>query len=194
MSETPSTAPSTHQQYGEELSLSHSMKAADSIRRHFNLFTTESSGTSSIFAPNIPPGIIQGVGACLVVGTAILPVRRLVLGHPSIASNESFRNFVDLIVSVGHALVATQAGLIAGSIYGGKTYLDEFIKQKSVRIDPSSSRFSLVENICQDLNRNIIPPGTKRPMGLDPNSYDPRVQTMLSMIRVLEICQESEKQ
>jgi hypothetical protein len=188
-----SPRPSDSMQQQEELSLVHAMNAADSVRRHFHA-ARETPGTngstSNVFAPSIPPGIPQGLAGFLVVGAALLPIRRLVLTHPSVNSHQAFRNFVDLVASVGHALVATQAALIAGSIYGGKTYLDEFAKQKSALRDQTSSSSILLDSICQDLNNNVVPRGTIRwPTGMDPKSIDPRVQTLLSMVRVMETCQ-----
>ena len=194
MSDSPSSSHSSAStQPHEELSLSHAMKAADSVRRHFNQAKQYSSDeTSAIFAPTIPPGIAQGVGACLVVGAALLPVRRLVLAHPSVNSHQAFRNFIDLVASVGHALLATQAALITGSIYGGKTYLDEFAKQKSFLTDSSSASCMLCKTICKEIRSSIVPPETRWPARLDTASFDPRVQTMLSMVRVIEMCQERE--
>ena len=212
MSDSPlpsrSSAVASMQPQEEELSLSHAMKAADSIRRHFhqaqeqqqtrrNDSTSSSSSSMPMFAPIIPPGIAQGIGACLVVGVALLPVRRLVLTHPSVHSHPPFRNFMDLVVSVGHTLVAAQAALMTGSIYGGKAYLDEFAKQKSSELtDLSSSApassFMLSNSICKELTSTVVPPGTRQPAGLDKESFDPRVQTMLSMVRVIELCQEIE--
>jgi hypothetical protein len=184
-----SSSPSLSSQQHEELSLSQAMKAADSIRRNFKEAVEQSSGPSEVFAPSVPPGISHALGGFLVMGAVLLPVRRLVLAHPSVNSHQAFRNFVDLVASVGHALVATQTALIAGSIYGGKRYLDEFAKENSNLTDQPSSSLLLVDVICQDLKSNVVPPGTIPPVGLDPESFDPRVQTMLSMIRVIEICQ-----
>ncbi len=159
----------------EELSLSHAMKAADSIRRHYG------SDDTQRFSPTIPPGVFQGLGAFAVVGVACLPIRRLILGSPSVNTHTAFRNFVDLFVSVGHALLATQAGLIAGSLFGGKTYLDEFVK--------TSVESPVVEAVCTDLRTNVLPSQLFRPRNLDPNSWDPRMQTISCMIQVIEKCQ-----
>lgn len=175
----------------DELSLAHAMKAADSIRRHFQESNKENVGSNpGFFSPSVPPGIIQGLAGFLVVGGALLPVRRLVLSHPSVTTHPAFRNFVDLLYSVGHALVATQAALIAGSIYGGKAYLDAFAECSGLRQQSSSA---VVDLVCQDLRNNVVGK-VRRPTGLESKSYDPRVQTMLSMMRVIEKCQASESQ
>lgn len=166
----------------EKLSLTHAMKSADSIRRHYGQSGSDSE--TPFFAPSIPPGLMQGIGACALAGVALLPIRRLVLGHPSINTHVAFRNFVDLIVSVGHALAATQVGLMAGSVYGGKIYLDEFAKASA------STESPVADAVCQDLRTNVLPSKLVMPAGLDGDSIDPRIQTMLSLRRVLERCQQ----
>lgn len=179
------TPPSLPQQAPEVLSLSHAMKVADSIRRH--LADTSGPGyRHDSFSPAIPPGIVEGLGALTLVGVALLPVRRLVLTSSSVNTHPSFRNFVDLFGSVAHALIATQAGLMAGSLYGGKRYLDEFAK-----VSPESQ---VVEVICNDLRTDVMATQLFRPRGLDPQSWDPRAQTLLSAIRVMETCQRRQYQ
>jgi hypothetical protein len=173
--------------------MSHAMKAADSIRRHF-AEANETGGSTpretELFTHVLPPGIVPCIGAVVFAGVALLPVRRLVLGHPSINTHQAFRNFVDLVVSVGHALVATQAGLMAGSLYGGKTYLDGFVKGSVSAESPSP--FS--DAACKDIRSNILPPSQLlRSEALDSGSFDPRIQTMISLQRVIEKCQMQEE-
>lgn len=172
----------------EELSLSHAMKAADSIRRQFAQASENSDSTTmkekEALTHTVPPGLLQGVGAFALAGVALLPVRRLVLGHPSINTHQAFRNFVDLTVSVGHALAAAQVGLIGGSLYGGKTYLDEFSKASA-----SIESTPFMDAVCEDLQSNVLPASFRRPDALDTGSFDPRIQTMISLQRVLDKCQ-----
>lgn len=164
----------------EELSLTHAMKSADSIRKHYGQISENDEDT---FSPLIPPGLLHGVGGCVLAGVALLPVRRLVMGHPSVNTHLAFRNFVDLIVSVGHALAVTQVGLMAGSLYGGKTYLDEFSKESAFNESP------MADKICQDLRSNVLPSKSIIPGGMEEDSLDPRIQTMISFRRVLKHCQ-----
>jgi hypothetical protein len=180
-STTTSASSSPQQAAPEVLSLSHAMKVADSIRRHLAGEENSSGVRHDRFSPTIPPGLVEGLGALTFAGVALLPVRRLVLTSSAVNSHLPFRNFVDLFVSVAHALVATQAGLMAGSLYGGQRYLDEFAK-----VSPESP---VVETICDDLKTDVMANRLYRPRGLDPQSWDPRAQTLLSAIHVIETCQ-----
>ena len=179
-SSSTDTPPSSSQQAAEVLSLNHAMKVADSIRRHLRA-ASPGNAPHHNFSPTIPPGILEGLGALAFTGVSLLPVRRLVLGSSAVNSYLPFRNFVDLFVSVAHALIATQAGLMAGSLYGSKRYLDEFAKV------PAES--PVVDAICTDLRTDVMATRLYRPRGLDPLSWDPRAQTLLSTIQVLETCQ-----
>ena len=160
--------------------------SADSIRRHYGQSGDDENETS-LYSPSIPPGLVQGIGACVLAGVALMPIRRLVLGHPSVKTHVAFRNFVDLVLSVGHALGATQVGLMAGSVYGAKTYLDEFAKGSTSVASP------VADAICQDLRTNILPSKLILPGGLDDDSMDPRIQTMISLRRILHHCQQRQQ-
>eukprot|EP00980_Cylindrotheca_fusiformis_P031545 scaffold26542_cov157-Cylindrotheca_fusiformis.AAC.1 len=101
------------------LSLLHAMKAADVTRKHYHGEATTASSAG------IPPGFLQGIAAFVATGILLLPVRRRILRY---AGNQpggrSFQHFVDLSISVVGAMGASQVGLVVGSLYGTKVYLD----------------------------------------------------------------------
>ena len=174
----------------EELSLEHAMKMADSVRRHFvDAASSEdenqlSSQEREAFSHTIPPGVLQGIGAFSFVGLALLPGRRLVLGSKSANTHQSFRNFVDIFVSVSHAVISAHAGMLAMTFYGGKANLDEFVKVAAL---PNESPTS--DAVCDDIATNILPQKWRMPSSpLPKDSIDPRIQTMISMQRVIGTC------
>jgi hypothetical protein len=187
MSSPPTDATSRN----EALSLSDAMKVADYIRKQYNdeADSKNESGSSAIL-----PGLIQGISAFAFTGLALLPVRRLILQQAS--SQPTFRHFVDLGISVGHALVATQVGFLTGSLYGSSFYLQEFAQV------PPTMESPLTDRICDTMWKTILPPhlqpsgsssSSSSSMGASSSSWDPRIKTMESLQHAIGNCQRRQE-
>jgi hypothetical protein len=156
------------------LSLIHAMKVADVTRKHYH----GGNGSSGI-----PPGALQGATGFLIMGAALMPIRRLVLRYASRQSGgKSFANFVDIVISVGHALVSTQTGLVLGSLYGSQIYLD------LLRNEPTTSNSPLTDKICDTMWSEILPPNFQIAQYSSSQSLDPRMQTMSALQRAIKSC------
>jgi hypothetical protein len=170
------------------LSLTHAMKMADNIRRHFKDGDAARKTDSSY---SIPPGAVEGVAAFAFAGLALLPARRVILQQAS--GNPAFRHFMDLVVSVGHAIAATQVGLMAGSVYGGRYYLQEFAQHSPTTESPVADR------ICDTMWTTILPPHLHQSNSTSSNSvestssWDPRIQTMDSLQQAIENCRRRQE-
>lgn len=167
---------SRDKQSESSLSLIHAMKLADVTRKHYH-------GQDAKGAGGIPPGALQGAAAFLATAAALLPIRRIVLRHANQQpGGKPFANFVDIVISVGQALVATQAGLFIGSLYGSQTYLD------LLKNEPPTSQSPLTDKICQTMWSNVLPPSFVFPPPSSP-SMDPRSQTMTALKSAIQSCQ-----
>ena len=162
------------------ISLHHAMKVADTIRKEYTNDGEKKTESKSFF----PPGLVQGLSACVVTGVALVPLRRVILHQSS--NHLAFRNFVDLVISVGHALAATQVGFLAGSVYGSNFYLQELAKV------PPTTESPVVDRICNTMWSEILPTSIPQTT-IDRNmaaatSWDPRVSTMASLQLTIENC------
>jgi hypothetical protein len=163
------------------LDLSHSMKFADTIRKQYE----QDEGKKKSFNSSIPPGAIQGASAALFTGVALLPVRRLILSQ---TGDSPIRTFVDLVLSVSHALAATQIGLMAGSIFGCQTYLQDFAK------NPVTQESSvLVDRVCDTVWQSVLPKsfpreGLRNSIAPIAPAWDFRAQTMIDLQKAIECC------
>ena len=156
-----------------EISLIHAMKMADVVRKHYHGAGNSSSG--------VPPGALQGAVALVLSGAALLPVRRILLRNAAM-NGRAFHHFVDIFASVGGFMAATQAGLVVGSLYGSKVYLD-LLKE-----EPASSQSPLTDEICKAMWTTVIPQklhGAKPPAY---SSFDPRLQPLNSLYEAMVSC------
>eukprot|EP00934_Nitzschia_sp_Nitz4_P009482 Nitzschia sp. Nitz4//scaffold7_size249615//108645//109235//NITZ4_001171-RA/size249615-processed-gene-0.141-mRNA-1//1//CDS//3329558424//9472//frame0 len=175
-----SGTPSSPGPADEPLSLKHAMSMADVVRQHFK----EKGVMDQAIKSPVPPGALEGLAGLVVTGVALIPARRALLSqwnhHPA------FRNFVDLVISVGHALLATQVGLITGSVYGSQTFLNAFSKI------PSTAESSTADSICRDAWKDIIPLGVQTgltaPTEREDVWWNPRVQAMRSLDKAILQC------
>ena len=181
-----SSSPSDEASRNETLSLPHAMKAADLIRQQYADDGKIEPSSSSSFISAIPPGLIQGVSAFALTAMALVPVRRVLLHQAG--KEPAFRHFVDLVISVGHALAATQVGFLAGSLYGSRCYLDKFAEI------PPSADSPVHDRICDTLWRSILPTqlnesGFRTTNNSMVASCDPRIKTMESLQHTIVNCQ-----
>ena len=139
----------------------------------------------------VPPGVVEGVAAGLVVGGLSLPIRRKLLQ----IAGPRLHVLTELIVTPIQALVAFQAGMFTCSLYGSSHYL-----QRLAEI-PIAAPSATADAICQDETvqalwtssrmKNIV---NKR-MGEGAHSdstliMDPRIHTLKLMERALIRCRE----
>lgn len=177
MSAHPDDQKSTQSNTHNELTLTHAMKVADSIRKHYNSSDEKVKKESQ----NFPPGIVKGLSAFCIAGVALLPVRRVILS--SQPAGTPFRNFMDLVVSVGQALAATQVGLMAGSLYGSQFYFNRVATVSPTEASP------VTDQICHDMLTKLLPhQHYSWNLKESPSSWDPRVQTMYDLHRAIESC------
>lgn len=160
-----------------ELSLIHAMKMADVARKHYH-------GVDNSSPSGIPPGALQGAAAFMLMGVALLPVRRLMLKN---AGHQGFKNFVDITASVGGTLAATQVGLVVGSLYGSKVYLD-LLKE-----EPLTSKSQLTDEICDKMWSTVLPPHLHRAESPAYGSLDPRLQPLNALQEAMEKCKARQK-
>ncbi|CAJ1966622.1 unnamed protein product [Cylindrotheca closterium] len=160
------------QDSSNEISLIHAMKMADVARKHYH-------GVENSSPSGIPPGALQGATAFVLAGVALLPVRRLLLKN---AGHQGFKNFVDIIASVGGTLAATQAGLVVGSLYGSKVYLD-LLKE-----EPVTSKSQLTDDICNTMWSTVLPPHLHHAKSPSCGSFDPRLQPLISLQEAMQQC------
>lgn len=167
------------------LSLEHAMKLADLTRKYYRedeqKKTNEDSSTTSSF----PPGTLHGLSACAVTAIALLPMRKVILKHAGRQpGGKPFQSFVDIVISVGHALAATQVGFFIGSLYGSRTYLE------MLQNEPPTSKCAVTDRICDTMWSNVLPPQLNNNI-VEPfsqQSWDPRYQTMNSLQQAVESC------
>mmetsp|Transcript_31798 Transcript_31798/g.77010 ORF Transcript_31798/g.77010 Transcript_31798/m.77010 type:complete len:181 (+) Transcript_31798:2547-3089(+) len=160
------------QDKSNELSLIHAMKMADVVRKHYN-------GVDNSSSSGIPPGALQGAAAFVLTGVALLPVRRLLL---KTAGHQGFKNLVDIVASVGGTLAATQVGLVVGSLYGSKVYLD-LLKE-----EPVTSNSQLTDEICKTMWSTVLPPHLHRANPPAHGSLDPRLQPLNALQEAMLQC------
>jgi hypothetical protein len=189
------------------LSLSDAMKAADCIRKVYS----EDDPTES---KSMPPGTFEGLGAFVVTGMLLSPLRGVILNAAGgKVAGHSFRNFCDLVITPFMAVVAAQAGLVAGSVFGSRVYLEQ------VAYVPPSKVSTVTDRACQQLLLYSLDQGddpTERwtssslssssaldasdevnqkwmagpRMDQSTSFWDPRVETMRSFRLALENCRK----
>ncbi|KAL3940437.1 MAG: hypothetical protein SGBAC_005021 [Bacillariaceae sp.] len=160
------------QDSSDELSLIQAMKMADVARKHYH-------GVEHSSPSGIPPGALQGAAAFVLVGVALLPVRKVMLKY---AGHKGFKNFVDINATVGGTLAATQVGLVVGSLYGSKVYLD------LLKAEPVTSKSQLTDEICNTMWSTVLPPHLHRARPPAYSSLDPRLQPLNALQEAMEKC------
>ena len=89
--------------------------------------TTVASSKQSIsaqphsFRSPVPPGVVEGATAFVLTSFLLLPVRRLAIR----LAGKQLNVLTDLVVTAGQAVLAANAGLYAGSLYGSRVYLEK---------------------------------------------------------------------
>ena len=187
MSSTPTPNNNGGKGGDNSLSLIHAMRCADAIRKIYDAPADSSSSNNSNASPvGIPPGTAQGISAFLITGIALFPLRRVILNSAGGGGNHKpFQHFVDIVISVGHALASTQVGLYIGSLYGSQTYLDLLKKE------PPTSNSPLTDKVCQKIWSDILPKNYYHSPSNFPSSsqqFDPRAQTMTALQEAIESC------
>lgn len=180
------------------LSLADAMAAADCIRRVYSEDDPSELGSA-------PPGVAEGLAAFVATGLLLSPFRGALLG----ASPVALRTLCDLAITPLVAVAAAQAGLVAGSVFGSRVYLQQVAYVAPLKESPVTDR------ACRDLLRRLrlLPdgtPDTPPPGWWDPgpaagkdlaagsaggggapsSSWDPRVETMQSLRLAVENCQK----
>lgn len=190
-------------------SLADAMKAADCIRKVYS----EDDPTER---KSFPPGTAEGLGAFVVTGILLSPLRAAILNTAGgKVAGQSFRNFCDLVITPFMAVVAAEVGLVTGCVFGSRVYLEQVAyvsptknspitdqacqqllllsldkvndSKKSGTSSPSSSSSSLANYSNDDVDQEWV----SHP-SIEPSSsfWDPRVETMQSFRLALENCQK----
>jgi len=220
----------------QQASLSHAMQVADVIRKHMLLAqvpVTETTATTATttttnaeattdqsFRFPVPPGVVEGVTACIIAGVALLPVRRVALQ----LAGKQLHMLADLIVSTGQAMVAANVGLYTGCVYGSREYLRQLASVPPQAHSPTASAVcreiwlqrqpppstmessasassavttaeSLSWNSSSDNSDGLLSSG---PLSFDTtssssSSWDPRVQTIQALANALEHCRQRQQ-
>ena len=168
------------------LSLAHAMKLADLTRKYYREDEQKKANQESSTALSFPPGTLHGLSTCAITAIALLPMRKVILKHAGRQpGGKPFQSFVDLVISVGHALAATQVGLFVGSLYGAKAYLE------TLQSEPPSSKCAVTDRICETMWSNVLPPqftNNNTVESFSQQSWDPRHQTMSALQQAIESC------
>ena len=200
--------------------LDDAMRAADGVRQVCNEKhieeepTTSKSKETSSWDSNItenedrkyfpdrqfPPGAVEGVATFVLSGLVVFaPFRSAILRSRAVAGpmptspNTGFKNLVDLIITPVLAVASAQVGLAAASLVGSKVYLEEV-----ANVSPTA-KSPMADLICSDLL--LIPKEKGITMMKDSSSlsslsssssssWDPRVQTLFSLSRAINTCQQ----
>ena len=164
------------------LTLEHAMKLADITRKEY-MGSNKNDEGSSYF----PPGTLEGFSACAITAVTLFPLRGAILRFASRQpGGKSFKHFADIVISVTHALAATNAGLFVGSLYGSRAYLE------TLSNEPPSSDCTVTDRICNSMWSDVVPPNfATKSMGSEAlASWDPRIQTMNSLQQAIETCRQ----
>ena len=112
------------------------MKMADLVRS--SLYNKNNNGNSRDFRTT--PGLVEGVATGVLTLVALTPVRSLVLRA---AAAKKLGMLPDLVVTTSQIMIAANAALYAGSLYGSWHYLQTFTKIPVDAVSPT------VDGICR---------------------------------------------
>ena len=145
----------------------------------------------------LTPGVQQGFLTAVALTAVFVPVRRLFL---RVAKNELNLGtiFPDLVVTPVMAMLTAQTALFVGSCYGSKAYLERLVTAAaSTTSGGDTSNSSMADAVC-DAPVTVAAMKLNYPKLWDgdysssssSNSWDPRVQTVVSLQRALQRCRE----
>jgi len=175
-----------------------SMALADLIRKQ-EPQPPEHSNENRIRTFLLTPGVQQGFLTACLMTAVFVPVRRLFL---RVAKNEFNLGtiFPDLVLTPAMAMLTAQTALFVGSCYGSKAYLERLVTAAG-----STTSGGDISNNSRMVNAVCDAPVTVAAMKLNyprlwdgdyssgSSSWDPRVQTVVSLQRALQRCRERQE-
>ena len=166
------------------------MKMADLVRAGLNKSsrstTQDPSDEKADF--RLTPGLLEGVVAGASTLVVLTPVRSLVLR----AAGNKLGMLPDLIFTTSQIMIASNAGLYFGSLYGSYHYLQTFSKI------PVHAVSSTVDGICRQSQdefgsfyADLV--ASKRDEKNNHSTWNPNASVLAEFLRAMELCRDRQQ-
>ena len=122
------------------------MKMADLVRSSLQQRDDDNNDNEQADHFRLTPGILEGTGAAVATLLVLAPVRSAVLR----AAGPRLGLLPDLVVTTSQILLASNAGLYYGSLYGSYHYLHTFTHIPVDAVSPT------VDGICRQSQGSVV--------------------------------------